>query len=143
MKKIFFTISLIFVSAFSFSQQFIKIDTLPQIKNDEKMYDINGVDVKPDFPGGFEELYEYFSENINYPKYERNHDISGIVYVQFEIDKEGKIRDVQIVRSLSKNIDEEAIRIVKNMTDWKPGIHNGRKVRVKYILPIRFSLVRL
>ena len=47
---------------------------------------------------------------------------------------------MQIVRSVSKNIDEVAIRVVKNMPDWKPGIQNGRKVRVRYILPLKFSL---
>ena len=113
------------------------------IDNDvDVLVDINGVEVKPDFPGGIEKLYEYLGKNINYPEYERDNDISGTVYIQFEVAKDGKIKDVQIVRSVSKNIDDEAMRVVRSMPAWIPGKQNGRPVRVKFILPVKFTLAK-
>jgi protein TonB len=66
--------------------------------------------------------------------------ISGVVYVTFVVDKDGKIKDVKVLRGIGGGCDEEAVRVVKNMPAWKPGKQRGKSVTVQYNLPIRFTL---
>jgi protein TonB len=66
--------------------------------------------------------------------------ISGVVYVTFVVDKDGKIKDVKVLRGIGGGCDEEAVRVVKNMPSWKPGKQRGKSVTVQYNLPIRFTL---
>ena len=66
--------------------------------------------------------------------------IQGRVVTQFVVDKDGSITDVKVVRSLDPMLDKEAVRLVKSMPKWTPGKLNGSPVRVKYILPLSFSL---
>src|SRR5205085_12283823 len=97
------------------------------------------VEEMPSFPGGEEKLFEYLSK-IKYPAIAKENGISGRVYVTFVVDKDGKIRDVKTLRGIGGGCDEEAIRVVSAMPDWKPGRQNGRNVAVQYNLPVNFNL---
>jgi protein TonB len=97
------------------------------------------VEEMPSFPGGEEKLFEYLSK-IKYPSIARENGISGRVYVTFVVDKDGKIKDAKILRGIGGGCDEEAMRVVKSMPDWKPGRQNGRNVSVQYNLPVNFNL---
>ncbi len=112
------------------------------VDDDNQTYDLAGVEEQPQFPGGTEKLYEYLGGKINYPEYERDNDISGTVYIQFEVAKDGRIKDVQVVRSVTKNLDDEAVRVIRGMPSWTPGKQNGRAVRVKYVLPVKFTVAK-
>ena len=102
-------------------------------------YAVSELDSQPEFPNGNDGLVKYLSENINYPKKALKKNIMGKVYVQFVIDKTGKVTDVVAVRGVDKSLDKEAVRVIKAMPSWKPGIKDGEPVKVKYTIPINFK----
>lgn len=106
--------------------------------DDGKVFTV--VEEMPTFPGGDEKLFEYIQKNIKYPAIARENGISGRVYLTFVVDKEGRIKDVRLLRGIGGGCDEEAMRVVRSMPDWKPGRQNGRSVQVQYNLPVNFTL---
>ena len=98
------------------------------------------VEEMPQYPGGMQAMLSFLQENITYPKDAQEKKISGRVLVTFVVEKDGSISNVETVKSVFPSLDEEAVRIVKGMPNWKPGKQNGKVVRVKYTLPISFSL---
>ena len=92
----------------------------------------------PSFPGGQKKLDRYLRKNIKYPKTDLEKGHQGIVLVQFIIEKNGSLTNFIIVEGVSKEIDEEALRVVKNSPNWEPAKRNGKPVRVKFVLPVRF-----
>jgi protein TonB len=99
------------------------------------------VEEYPEFPGGDKALREYILNNIKYPEVARTSGITGTVYVQFVVEKDGSISDVKVVRGIGGGCDEEAVRVVKSMPRWKPGKQRGQPVRVYFTLPIEFKLM--
>jgi protein TonB len=97
-------------------------------------------EVNPAFPGGNEALFEYLSNNIRYPSLAERNRVEGLVVVQFVVNEEGAISDIMVVKNLGAGTDEEAIRVIKKMPPWSPGKQNGRAVKVRFTLPIRFLL---
>jgi len=97
-------------------------------------------EIMPEFIGGINMMNEYLSENIKYPSKAREIGVQGKVFVQFIVGKDGEIRDIKIIRGVNKWLDEEAIRVVKEMPKWKPGKQSGRPVSVLFNLPINFKL---
>ncbi len=98
------------------------------------------VENMPEFPGGQAKLFEYLGKNIKFPPAAKANGISGKVYVNFEVGKDGKITNVKILRGVHDLLDEEAKRVVKAMPAWKPGKQRGKAVKVSYNLPINFQL---
>ena len=94
----------------------------------------------PEFPGGVAKMNEYLSNSIIYPEYAVDNNIEGKVILEFVIDIDGTITDIKIKHSVHESLDNEALRVVKSMPKWKPGKNDGKLVRVKYTLPIGFSL---
>ena len=90
------------------------------------------------FKGGDKALRKYFADNLNYPKQAKEKDIQGRVYVKFTITEYGKIKNVKVVRSIHKLIDNEAIKLIKNMPDWLPAKANNEQVESEHILPVIF-----
>lgn len=93
----------------------------------------------PSFPGGEMALFKYLGSNINYPKEARDKGIQGIVYARFVVNEDGTISDVEVFRGIGGGCDEETIRVIEAMPNWKPGKQRGNFVKVKYQLPIRFT----
>jgi len=110
----------------------------PVDPNEGKVFTI--VEEMPLFPGGENKMLEYIAKNIKYPPVARENGIQGRVYVTFVVDKEGKIKDAKVLRGIGGGCDEEALRVVKTMPEWKPGRQNGRSVQVQYNLPVNFVL---
>jgi periplasmic protein TonB len=94
----------------------------------------------PEFPGGLNGLSHYLSKEIKYPKIARRIGIEGRVLVGFVVNKNGAISDIKIIRSVSDELDEEAMRVVKKMPKWEPGTEDGEVVSVAFNLPIQFQL---
>jgi len=94
----------------------------------------------PQFPGGADKMEHFIFSNIKYPLKAKEQKIQGKVYVQFIVEKDGSISEIKIRRGAHELLDQEAIRVVKMMPNWKPGTMRGRKVRVRYTLPITFHL---
>ncbi len=92
------------------------------------------------FLGGNEALFKFLSDNIVYPKLAQDESYSGKVFVQFVIWKDGSVRDVKIIRGVSPSLDNEAIRVIKMMPNWKPGIQRGKLVNCRFTLPIYFKI---
>lgn len=97
-------------------------------------------EVMPEFPGGTSALMKYLSTHIKYPAVSQEIGAYGRVIVQFIVDKDGTITDPVVVRGVEVHLDKEAIRVISSMPKWKPGMQNGKRVRVKYTLPVLFRL---
>ena len=95
----------------------------------------------PEFPGGQQALFAYLSENVKYPRVAKENKIQGRVICSFVVEKDGRITNVQVVRSGGDpSLDREALRVIKSMPNWKPGTQKGKPVRVKYTVPVSFRL---
>ena len=82
----------------------------------------------------------WLSQNIKYPVIAAENGAKGRVIVQFVVEKDGSITDVQVVKSVDPSLDKEAARVVGSMPHWIPGKQNGSAVRVKYTVPVTFKL---
>ena len=98
------------------------------------------VEEMPEFPGGMGEAMKFLAKNIKYPVAAQQAKIEGRVIVQFVVERDGSISDIHTVRSVSPELDAEAIRVVSLMPKWKPGKQRGKAVAVKYTMPIMFRL---
>jgi periplasmic protein TonB len=96
----------------------------------------------PEFPGGPEALFRYFRQNLKYPAQELQLGISGTVYVGFVVEKDGSISHVHVSRGVSPGLNEEAMRVVRNMPNWIPGRMGIHPVRASYTVPISFRVQR-
>ncbi len=100
----------------------------------------SNVDSKPSFPGGDEAMNQYFVENLVYPPMALENGIEGVVTIDFLVKADGSIGDIKIVRMVDPDLEEEAIRIVKSMPKWNPGVYNGVAVDSWFRVPIKFRL---
>lgn len=98
------------------------------------------VEQMPEFPGGVDELISFTASNIRYPEEAKRDSVTGKVFVRFVIDETGQVGDIKILRGIGGGCDEEAVRVIKMMPKWEPGVHKGEAVKVEYVLPIRFAL---
>ena len=98
------------------------------------------VENMPEFPGGDLGLMKYIQKNVKYPPIAKEYNITGKVYVQFIVDKTGTVTNVKVVRGVDKNLDAEAVRVVKSLPKYKPGKQRGKPVRVMFTIPINFTL---
>ncbi len=112
-----------------------KLDTVTD-KNDP-IYNTAGIEVKPEFPGGLEQFYQYISRNYKTPNVAG---LKGKVFVSFVIEKDGRVDDIKVIRDIGYGTGKEATRVLKNCPNWIPGEQQGKKVRVLYSLPINIEL---
>jgi TonB family protein len=105
---------------------------------DTTVYEV--VEQMPEFPGGIKALSDYLKGSIRYPKNAEKKKVEGRVIVLFVVDKEGNIVNPRILRNVDPDLDQEALRVIKAMPKWIPGIQRGKKVMVRYSIPISFSL---
>lgn len=110
----------------------------PQTDSIEKI-EFHVVEAMPQFPGGEETMAWFMSQFLRYPEEALKNNISGTVIVKFLVDSDGTLNDFSIVKSLGYGCDEEAIRVMKLIPDWLPGIQHGNPVSVYLVLPIRFE----
>lgn len=94
----------------------------------------------PEFPGGYEALRQFIINSVDYPESAKANGIEGKVFVSFVVEKDGTVGDARIVRSVSLSLDSEALRVVENLPNFKPGKQRGETVRVAFTVPINFAL---
>ncbi len=104
----------------------------------KKGFGVSVTQVQPEFPGGQDSLEAFLKNNLVYPEASRVNHIQGRVYVGFLVDRKGKIGKARILSGANEELDNEALRVVALMPDWKPGTAGGSAVDVQYILPIDF-----
>ena len=99
------------------------------------------VEESPEYPGGMTELRKYMKENLQYPEEAIEKGIEGRVWCQFTVKTDGSIDNIVVLKSIHKSLDEEAIRLIKNMPKWKPGKnYKGEVQDCKYTIPFSFKL---
>ncbi len=94
----------------------------------------------PEFPGGMEKLRSYLARELKYPPNARRQEIEGQVKVSFVVNKDGSIDHIRIQKSVSPELDAEAIRVIRKMPAWQPGQLDGEPDRFAYRLPVTFRL---
>ena len=87
-----------------------------------------------------QKLMAFVYKNIKYPAMARENGIQGMVVVRFTVWKDGSLRDMKVIKDPGGGLGREAIRVIKTMPKWQPGKQRGRKVPVKFTLPVRFKL---
>ena len=98
------------------------------------------VEEMPEFPGGMQAMMEYLAKNIRYPAKAHEANVQGRVITQFTVGKDGAIRDAKVVRSVSPELDAEALRVISAMPNWKPGKQGGKAVATRFTVPVVFRL---
>ncbi|WP_455640044.1 TonB family protein [Parabacteroides sp.] len=111
--------------------------TTPQMVSDQVF---TVVEVMPQFPGGQDELLKFLAQSVKYPKIAQDNGIEGRVVASFVIEKDGSIRDVEVIRGVDPSLDVEAVRVISSMPNWTPGKQRGKEVAVKYTVPVTFRL---
>jgi len=103
---------------------------------------LNFAEVMPEFPGGMENLLDYLKKNIIYPTAYEEQGMEGKVYVQFVVTAEGMIESPVVLKGVANAelFSKEALRVVRNMPKWNPGMNDGKNVSVKTTIPIAFKL---
>lgn len=112
--------------------------TVGASKDDGRVFDV--VEEQPRYPGGTNALMTYLRDNIKYPAEAAKAGIQGMVIVQFVVGKDGAVRDIKPVKSVSPELDAEAVRVVAAMPKWVPGYQRGEAVNVRYTLPVNFRM---
>lgn len=109
-------------------------------QEDNTVYNFVSMDTPPNYPGGIEKFYQFLGENIKYPQQAKDENVQGNVFVSFTVEKDGSLNDIKVDRKLGSGTDEEAVRVLKLSRSWNPGMQNGKVVRVKYNIPIKFKI---
>lgn len=109
-----------------------------KIKDPNEIFEV--VEKAPEFPGGMQAMYSYLGSEIMYPQEAFDQNIQGKVYVQFVVEKDGSITDVNVIKGVHISLDMEATRVISNMPKWSSGKQKGKKVRVRYTIPINFTI---
>jgi len=115
----------------------VKATTLPELA-DDSIYNV--VDEPPQYPGGFEEMFSFMKKNMVYPPIGKQIGIQGKVHICFIIEPDGSISNPVALKTAPGGLTGEAMRIVKLMPRWKPGILAGKAVRTRCTLPVNFVL---
>lgn len=113
------------------------MDLGPPPKEEPLLY----VEMMPEFEGGESALLKYLAKNLKYPAVAKEAGIQGVVYIQFVVEKDGSVTEVEVLRGVHELLDKEAFRVIEEMPLWAPGKQNGRVVRVQFSIPIRFTIL--
>jgi len=135
------------ITDFDFSQDFdldMAIEEYVPIEIVEEEVDntppMRFVEEMPEPIGGLDAMYAFLQSNLKYPEVARNNGISGQVFIEFVVEKDGTIGNVKVLVGVYPELDQEAVRVVKLLPKWKPGKQMGKPVRCFYNIPIRFTI---
>jgi protein TonB len=124
-------------------ETFIDIQPVLQNKEEEEIEEqkiFYIVEDPAEFPGGDRALYKYISDNVRYPVIAQENGIQGKVYVKFVVNEQGKVSDAQVLRGVDPSLNQEALRVINSLPEFKPGKQRGNPVKVYYNAFINFQL---
>lgn len=98
-------------------------------------------EIAPAYPGGEKAMMKYLEKNIKYPMEAKDKNIQGTVFLEFVVEKDGRVDDVLVNKGVNPLLDKEAVRVVNSMPRWTPGKQNGNLVAVRYSIPVKFELI--
>ena len=111
------------------------------VNSDEEWVSFADLDVKPQFRGGDANGFSaWVNSRLTYPATAKKNGIQGTVTLQFTIETNGKVTNVEVIRGVEESLDKEAVRVVSKSPRWKPGYLNGKPVRVTYTYSVIFRL---
>ncbi len=119
--------------------EFVQVEVPVEDIEDEDVI-IQIPDMEAEYPGGMAALMEFLAQNIKYPQLAKDGSITGKVYITFVVEKDGSVGHVKVARDIGGGCGAEAMRVIKMMPKWTPGLQNGRPVRTSYTVPINFEL---
>ncbi len=120
-------------------EQVVVKEPEPEVKPKEEEIFV-AVEQQAEFPGGTAAMMKWLSNNVRYPESAQQNDIQGRVIVKFVVEKDGSIGKAEILKGVDRDLDREALRVVKKMPKWQPGKNNGVAVRSYFNLPVVFKL---
>ena len=107
-------------------------------EKNQQVFDV--VEQMPEYPGGFQALFEYLGQNVKYPEDAEKQKVEGRVLANFVVETDGSISNVEVIKPAFPSLDAEAVRVLSAMPKWTPGMQSGKVVRVRFTVPINFSL---
>lgn len=107
-------------------------------KEDNEIYE--SAEHMPTYPGGVQELASFIAANMHYPEEAMADSIQDIVQVSFVVEKDGTPTEFEVIDDHHPALEAEAVRVLQQMPKWNPATQNGVKVRVEYVVPVKFSL---
>lgn len=110
------------------------------VDGDDNPLSVRVVEQIPEFPGGMVELMKWLTKTLHYPYWAQKRKIEGRVVVTFIINRDGSLADIKIAKSVDPLLDNEALRVVRLMPHWKPGMQNAKPCRTMFAIPIEFRL---
>ena len=146
LRRVFFTIGLLMISISVFSQSKLNSRQITKRNYQEVIGDyINSTDtIVPDkyamYPDGMQGVINHVSKNLNYPRNALSKRIQGSVILKFVVEKDGSIKEIEILQSADQELNTEAIRVLKKLKTWVPGYKDEKPVRVSYTFPFNFRL---
>lgn len=122
-------------------QQLVEAVNGQQDKNNDMSDLVEEPDQQPEFPGGPKKLLKYLNKKIDYPRSAQEKGLQGLICVQFIVDKDGSVCDLKTVGNVfDADCEAEAHRVIKAMPKWKPGMKDGKPVRVAFTVPVMFRM---
>jgi protein TonB len=122
----------------------LKVEEKEELPEAVDMYneplDFRVVEDLPQFPGGAVEFMKWLTKNLKYPAVAQQRKVQGRVVAQFIVNQDGSVSDIQVVERLSTECDREALRVLRMMPKWQPGLMNAKPCRTKVCIPIVFKL---
>ena len=115
-------------------------EALPQIPITKDSVVLKTVEQLPEFPGGIVQFMKWLTRNLRYPSVAQSQRIQGKVVISFIINKDGSIASPTIVQSADPLLDREAMRVIRMMPHWKPGLQDGKPCRTMFAIPVNFQL---
>lgn len=125
--------------------QKVYVANLVEVKGPVKSEDMRpftAAEIMPKFVGGESAMMEYIKSELKYPEVAKNDKTEGRVIARFVVSANGSIKDAQILKGLSKECDEETLRVINKMPKWIPGAQNGKAVDVYFTIPVQYSLTQ-
>jgi len=128
--------------------EFKKLETNNYLELEYKILDKNDEQIEfsrlhkiAEYPGGFDSLAIFIQRNFKFSNSSDNEDIKGRVETTFSIDIKGNVIEVELIKGFRKNIDKACLKVISQMPKWKPAeMRNGEKVKMKFLLPIKFIM---
>ena len=127
-----------YIKADPYGDETLVMDSAPIIREEDvnTIYNTAGIEVMPQFPGGYQKLDTYITKYFQYSDEMKEAELNGKIFASFVVERDGSITDIKIIRGLGYGTEKAALDVLKKMPRWNPGEQNGKKVRCSYIVPI-------
>ncbi len=132
------TLSIMLLILFACTEEKLVAQDSNKSSSEREVFTI--VEAQPSYEGGMDAFYSYLMNEIKYPAAARNNGVEGQVVAQFNIERDGSVSEVSVIKDIGKGCGGEAARVMNKVTSFKPGKQRGRTVKTTMLQPITFKL---